>query len=88
MGRKPYESFTCSCGERCIMVPHETSGKLAPITTTAYAGGTIAIALRSVNGGHGRYRIVPKAEREADPRPRPMNHFSNCPDRAHCGGRP
>jgi hypothetical protein len=42
MGRPAYSVFTCSCGERCVMVPHEKSGKLAPITEATYDNGNIA----------------------------------------------
>jgi len=64
------------------MIPHETTGVPAPITRALYADGTVRITLESVNAGHGTYGIVPKAEREADPKPRPHNHWSNCPRRA------
>jgi len=69
------------------MVPHCRTGKLAPITATAYPDGNIALVLESINGGHGAYRIVPLAERERDPKPRLLNHFSNCADRQQFGGR-
>ena len=85
--RRPYERFRCSCGEVCVMVPHAQSGKPAPITVAAYPNGNIRINLESVNAGHGTYSIVPKRERERDPRPRPLNHHADCPDRANFGGR-
>jgi hypothetical protein len=74
VSRKANERFVCSCGEQCVMVAHEKTGKLAPITVNAYDNGNIVLP------GGGVYRIVPKAEREADPRPRLLNHWSNCPD--------
>jgi hypothetical protein len=87
MGRAAYEAFTCSCGERCLMVPHERTGTLAPITMTASLDGNIVLNL-AWNAIHGNtYRIGPKAERDADPKPRLLNHFANCPDRVRFGGR-
>lgn len=86
MGRKVYEQFTCNCGIVCQMIPHETSGKLAPLTLNTNVGGNIEVL--DDGAGWVRYRIVPKAEREADPlRPRHLNHFSNCPNREQFGGR-
>ena len=80
MGRPAYSRFVCSCGESCVMVPSASTGKLAPITLATYPDGNIAIDLLSVNGGHGTYRIVSTAEREANPVPRPMSHWATCPD--------
>lgn len=80
MGRKAYERFRCSCGEECIMVPHHASGKLNPITVKCYEGGNIRIDLDSVIASQGTYAIVPKAEREANPIPRPVSHWATCPD--------
>lgn len=92
MGRQIYERFVCACGEACLMIPHEKSGKLAPITTATYDDGNIEKDLQlDARGNHlaGRavYRIVPKAERESNPKPRHLNHFSNCPNRDQFGGR-
>jgi hypothetical protein len=86
--KQPYERFRCACGEFCVMVPHEGSGKPAPITVAPYDGGNVDLVLRSVNAGQTTYRIVGTAERVADPRPRFVNHFSNCPLREDFGGRP
>lgn len=72
--RRQNERFVCSCGEVCVMIAHEKSGKLAPITVNAYPNGNVVLP------GGGVYRIVSKQEREADPRPRLLNHYSNCPD--------
>jgi hypothetical protein len=74
MGRKANERFVCSCGEQCVMVAHEKTGKLAPITIKAYDNGNIVLL------GNGCYRIVSKAERAADPRSRLLNHWASCPD--------
>jgi hypothetical protein len=79
MGRPAYSVFTCTCGERCVMVPHEKSGKLNPITVNAYPNGNIRVNLDSVIASQGSYGIVPKAEREANPIPRPVSHWSQCP---------
>lgn len=87
MGRKAYERFVCDCGEGCVMVPHVQSGKLAPITIATYPDGNIEVDLLSVNGGHGTYRVVPERERLANPKPRLLNHFTNCPLREQFGGR-
>lgn len=84
MGRHAYETFVCSCGERCTMLPNSRTGKLAPITEASYPNGNIEVGL----GSSGvMYRIVPKRERARDPNPRRLNHFSNCPDRQHFGGQ-
>jgi hypothetical protein len=85
MGRQVYEQFTCTCGTVCTMLPHEKSGKLAPITKDTYEGGNIE--LTDDMFGKRTYRIVSKPEREAKPRHRRLNHFSNCPDRESFGGR-
>lgn len=82
MGRPAYSRFVCRCGEVCVMVPHVTTGRLAPITVVAYDDGNIRVDLASVDAAqgapHGTYAVVPTAEREADPRPRPMNHWATC----------
>jgi hypothetical protein len=82
MGRKAYETFTCSCGERCVMVPHEKSGKLAPITVAAYPNGNIELLQGEDQESSPVYRVVPPKERLAVPKPRPVSHWSNCPDAA------
>jgi hypothetical protein len=88
MGRAAYESFTCTCGVRCVMVPHQTTGKLAPITIATYPDGNVVVNLASVNGGHGTYRIAGTEERARDPhRPRSLNHFASCPNASDFGGR-
>ncbi len=79
MGRKHGEVFRCGCGEQCVMAAHHESGKLNPITVKAYDGGNIETFQATDNGPGLTYRIVPKQEREADPKPRPVSHFSNCP---------
>lgn len=80
MGRKANERFVCSCGEACVMLPHERSGGLWPITVAAYDNGFVELVLD--DQANVLWRIVPKAEREADPRPRLLYHWSNCPDAA------
>lgn len=78
MPRKAYETFTCNCGERCQMIPHEQAGGLAPITLAAYDNGNVDLV--QDEEANVLWRIVPEAEREARPRPRRRNHYDTCPD--------
>lgn len=87
MSRYAYETFVCSCGEHCIMIPHCSTGKPAPITEALYDDGNIEFVSTSL-GAVGTYRIASQSERSAHPEPRRLNHFVNCPDRAEFGGRP
>ena len=83
MKREPYEVFTCECGEVCEMIPHERTAVLAPITLFSYDNGNIEFV-----GDEARtYRVVPKDERERTPKPRHLNHFTNCPARGKFGPR-
>jgi hypothetical protein len=77
MGRSAYSTFTCECGVACVMVPHETSGKLAPITVAKHDGGNIETVQATDNGPRYTYR-VPKAEREQYPEPRHLSHWTDC----------
>jgi hypothetical protein len=67
------------------MVAHRATGKLAPITTATYDDSNIEVF--GDGGLIPLYRIVPKQEREADPKPLHLNHFTNCPRREAFGGR-
>ncbi len=68
------------CGEHILWVPHEDTGKVAPIDAEPVAGGNIAITI--VRDEHERialgmtYRIVPKDEREGKVLHR--NHYATC----------
>jgi hypothetical protein len=83
MGRKAYEQFTCTCGERCVMVPNEKSGKLAPITSATYETGNIVLIQATDNGPNYAYRALGKPEdRAANAGQLYLNHWSNCPHAA------
>src|SRR5262245_26318599 len=82
MGRAPYESFVCVCGESCRMIPHATSGVLAPITDARYPDGNVALVVRPAGLV---YWIVPKDQRKAEAEGLRKNHFATCPDRARFG---
>lgn len=63
----------CPCGKRFVQRRNNNTGKSAPITEYTVEGGNIEIL------ADGSYRIVPYLERTADPRPRHVNHFVDCP---------
>lgn len=88
MKRQPYEHFICECGEPCIMVPHERTGKLAPITIRVYDDGNIVLVQATDNGPRYTYRILAPDDRLANAGLLRLNHFSNCPLREQFGGRP
>lgn len=73
--RSAYEFFQCECGEQCVMLPHERTGKLAPITLNLYDDGNIE-KTGSVPGSI--YRVVSKGDRESNPKMRHYNHWTNC----------
>jgi hypothetical protein len=86
MGRKVYETFTCSCGVRCRMVPNSTTGKLAPITLDTHDNGNVVLMTpegypASDNGAGYAYRVLGKPQdRAANAGQLFLNHWSNCPD--------
>jgi hypothetical protein len=75
------QSHVCKCGRRFTQRPHATTGKLAPITDYTTADGNIEIET------NGAYRIVSKADRDASPGPRYLNHFVDCPLASEFGRR-
>lgn len=87
MGRNAYETFTCECGERCRMVPHERTRSLAPITVATYDTGNIVLIQATDNGPNGTYRILPENDRAANAGLLHLNHFTNCPRRDQFGRR-
>lgn len=65
------------CGQAILWLPHETTGKTAPIDAEPVFGGNIELVVE--NEDTVGYRIVPKEERDPG-RPLHKNHFVTCPN--------
>lgn len=81
MGRKAYEAFTCSCGERCTMVPSESTGKLAPIEDRLDDGGNVVLIQATDNSANYTYRALGTPEaRAANAGRLRFPHWARCRD--------
>lgn len=81
MGRKSHESFVCSCGERCQMIPHEKTGRLAPIEDRLDDGGNVVLVPGDDQAGSSVYRVLGTPEaRTANAGRLRFPHWARCKD--------
>lgn len=61
------------CRADIFRLKHEGTGNIAPIDMEPVDGGNIEIDVEA-----GTYRIIPKDDRLANPKPRHLNHWATC----------
>lgn len=72
-----------ACQRPIVWAVHERTHNRAPFDPGLDPDGNVEIALAKPAGFDGplyTYRVVPKAEREAEPRGRHLSHFVTCTD--------
>ena len=76
------EKVCPACGRAIVWAVHERTRRRAPFDPGLVEGGNVELRQvpRRFDGPLYVYRIVPKREREADPRPHHVSHFVTCSD--------